>query len=159
MTRDIPCLTIWQPWASLIALGAKPFEFRGWRTPARLTNRRIGIHAGSRPVREVEVLKLLDQLSGLEEGRGTALRAELAVPLLEKVLKDPRCVPMSSIICTVIIAPSRSARALTGAEGGDSDRASEHVFAWPLRSIQPVQPMIPARGKQGFWLYPVEVAA
>ena len=27
-------LTIWQPWASLIIIGAKPFEWRRWRAPA-----------------------------------------------------------------------------------------------------------------------------
>lgn len=34
-------LTIWQPWASLIISGAKPYEFRGWRIPESLIGQRI----------------------------------------------------------------------------------------------------------------------
>ena len=43
-------LTIWQPWASLIIAGAKPFEFRGWRPPASLIGQRIVIHAAARKI-------------------------------------------------------------------------------------------------------------
>jgi hypothetical protein len=44
-------LTIWQPWASLIMIGAKPYEFRG-RSYLRYPNRRepgerVAIHAGA----------------------------------------------------------------------------------------------------------------
>lgn len=41
-------LTVWQPWATLIAIGAKPFEFRGWAAPKAYQGQRIAIHAGSR---------------------------------------------------------------------------------------------------------------
>jgi hypothetical protein len=44
--------TIWQPWASLIMIGAKPYEFRGRSYLAYidhpLPGERIGIHAGAR---------------------------------------------------------------------------------------------------------------
>jgi hypothetical protein len=50
-----PAITIWQPWATLIAIGAKPFEFRSWPVPARLIGQRIAVHAGARPVRCKEV--------------------------------------------------------------------------------------------------------
>ena len=45
-------LTIWQPWASLIAMGAKPYEFRGWKPPKSLIGQRLAIHAGARPVKK-----------------------------------------------------------------------------------------------------------
>lgn len=41
----MPVLTLWQPWASLIALGAKTIETRGWSTSHR---GRIAIHAAGR---------------------------------------------------------------------------------------------------------------
>lgn len=28
-------LSLWQPWATLIAIGAKQYETRGWSTPYR----------------------------------------------------------------------------------------------------------------------------
>ncbi len=51
-------LTIWQPWASLIVAGAKPFEFRGWRAPRSLIGQRIVIHAGATKVAQAEVVEL-----------------------------------------------------------------------------------------------------
>lgn len=47
-------LTIWQPWASLVMIGAKPYEFRRWDYRERqsgLQGQRIVIHAGARPVK------------------------------------------------------------------------------------------------------------
>ncbi len=38
-------LTIWQPWAQLLAIGAKEYETRGWPTKYRGP---IAIHAGAR---------------------------------------------------------------------------------------------------------------
>lgn len=40
-------LTIWQPWASLIAIGVKTVETRGWSTEYR---GRLAIHAAGRPM-------------------------------------------------------------------------------------------------------------
>lgn len=41
----IPVLTLWQPWASLVAIGAKTIETRGWATPYRGP---IAIHAAAK---------------------------------------------------------------------------------------------------------------
>lgn len=41
----IPVLSLHQPWASLIAIGAKRYETRSWPAPRALTGRRIAIHA------------------------------------------------------------------------------------------------------------------
>lgn len=45
-------LTLWQPWASLIACEAKEAETRSWPAPASLVGCRIAIHAAARPVRQ-----------------------------------------------------------------------------------------------------------
>lgn len=34
-TEGFPAITLWQPWASLVACGAKRWETRGWRTSYR----------------------------------------------------------------------------------------------------------------------------
>lgn len=41
-------LTLWQPWASLIALGVKTIETRSWAAPKSLIGQRIAIHASKR---------------------------------------------------------------------------------------------------------------
>lgn len=49
MAEGLPAITVWQPWASLIALGVKTIETRSWPAPDRLVGQRIGIHAARRP--------------------------------------------------------------------------------------------------------------
>lgn len=44
-------ITLWQPWATLIAVGAKTIETRSWDTPHR---GQLAIHAGSRMPRPGE---------------------------------------------------------------------------------------------------------
>ena len=43
-------ITLHQPWATLIADGAKTIETRSWRPPQTLIGQRIVIHAGKRLV-------------------------------------------------------------------------------------------------------------
>ncbi|MGG5811439.1 hypothetical protein [Falsiroseomonas sp. CW058] len=98
-----------------------------------------------------------------DAGRGTALRADLAVPLLQAAMRNPRALPLSSIVCTAVLSRPRRATTLTGAEGGDSERADHHVYAWPLFRIRALEPVVPATGRQGFWHHqvplPEEIAA
>ncbi|HAX75744.1 MAG TPA: hypothetical protein DCY88_07895 [Cyanobacteria bacterium UBA11372] len=56
---EIPALTLWQPWASLVFLGLKKYETRSWGTPYR---GQMWIHAAKRKVdwRAVQVLQALD---------------------------------------------------------------------------------------------------
>jgi len=42
----LPCLTIKQPWAALIAAGFKTVENRSYAPPKTIRGKRIGIHAG-----------------------------------------------------------------------------------------------------------------
>lgn len=73
-------LTIWQPWASLIMIGAKPYEFRRWdyreREPA-LEGQRIVIHAGVRPMKLDEVLDVIERQIG-------GVLADIALPVLRR---------------------------------------------------------------------------
>ena len=58
-------ITIWQPWAFLLAMGAKQYETRSWETAYRGP---IAIHAAKRPVR-----RIIDALTA--ELHWTTLRA------------------------------------------------------------------------------------
>lgn len=138
-------LTLWQPWASLIAIGAKPFEFRRWPAPRALWGQRIAIHAGARPVRKSEVDELIDDMSTW----GNGLDRDKTIDLLTISIS----LPLSHVLCTALLGRPQPARQLCeiGLLKADSDRVDEHVWGWPLTEIEPLMPPIPARGMQGLW--------
>ncbi len=154
-------LTIWQPWASLIMVGAKPFEFRGWDFQKRergLVGQRIVIHAGAREVKPAEVEDLLRRVGGEDDMTGLVI--DVARELLERVraAHKYRLLPLSAGLGTVKLGRPRNAGLIFGANVADSDRGAFN-FAWPLADVRPFAAPIPMRGAQGFWNWPEAAAA
>lgn len=153
-------LTIWQPWASLVMIGAKPYEFRRWDYRDReksLEGSRIVIHAGARPVYAVEVHEIIARM----EDKISSLRAEIAMPLLARLRDAHKCrgvVELSAGLGTAILGKPRRVSALFNSPA-DSDRIDHHMWAWPLTDIQPFAEPIMAKGAQGFWSWPFKVEA
>ncbi|WP_066923102.1 ASCH domain-containing protein [Methylobacterium sp. CCH5-D2] len=157
----IPAITIWEPWASLIIAGAKPYEFRGWAAPRAYHGTRIAIHAGARPVRKAEVADLIVRLRG-PQAWTTCLRPEIALPMLDRLHANPKAAVLSHVLGTAVLGLPIRAHEIVGEFGGilnDSDRAEHCNFAWPLTDIRPCIPPVPARGAQGFWPWGAEEAA
>lgn len=145
-------ITIWAPWSSLIAIGAKPYEFRKWSAPPGVRGR-IAIHAGVRKVKPAEVRSLLIQLKGAHPWR-TGLRPEIAIPFLDRLLLNPSLAPTGHIVATATLGTPVRADKVMGEFGGltnDSDRDDHFNFAWPLTDVEEMRPPVPARGAQGFW--------
>ena len=69
--NKMKALTLWQPWASLLAYGAKKYETRSWATKYRGP---IAIHAATRPV--IEILRTLDQHTIDAMGMALSSRAD-----------------------------------------------------------------------------------
>jgi hypothetical protein len=144
-------LTIWQPWASLIMAGAKPWEWRGWRAPRGIIGRRIVIHAGARKPLQKEIVAIIE---GIQIG-DSSLIADIALNFFDRV---PLCsYHLACGLGTAILG--ESIPALDWAQqhdksGLDSDRIDDSKWAWPLTDIQPFEPPIPCRGVQGFWNWP-----
>lgn len=143
---SIKVLTLRQPWATLIACGAKTIETRSWRpSPDELKpGDRLAIHAAKTYTFE-------EQFNvRLEPFKSCLIRA-----LNEGYWSAPE-LPLGGIIalCT-----------FTGAVPGDSPRLkdisdNEREFgyfgrgrwAWLLENVRAIEP-IPARGKQGIWTW------
>ena len=47
-------ITLWEPFASLIAAGLKMYETRSWAPPPSIVGQRIGIHAAARLIRHFD---------------------------------------------------------------------------------------------------------
>lgn len=153
MTEIFPTITIWQPWASLIAAGAKPYEWRGWPAPRRLVGKRVAIHAAARRVRTSELADLLCDLV-YRDSDLTSLDAQQAIPLLQRWIVRPELLPLSSVLCIATLGKSITAASYAerhGVSPADSDRIDHTKWGWPLTNIKLLQPFVPAKGTQGFW--------
>ncbi len=161
MSIAMKAITIWQPWATLIMIGAKPHEFRG-RSFREYINKpaigeRVVIHAGARPVRPAEVEDLLRRLDAeasgtcLDDAR-TCLDLDKARDLLLKVrtAHKYRFLPLGVALGTAVLGvPVRSCD-LFRMNVADSDRGAFN-WAWPLADIQHFEPPFPVIGSQGFF--------
>jgi len=135
-------LPLWQPWATLVALGAKRVETRHWPAPQWLIGQRIAIHA----------TKTKDHLAICrEEPFRTYVRA-------------PELLPLGAVIATVVLDRCSE---ITEASAAELEERSSHEFAfgyyapgrfaWVLRDVEPVTPPLPFRGSQGIFDVPDEL--
>lgn len=160
MTMMMKALTVWQPWATLIALKVKPYEFRGWPAPAWIVGARIAIHAGARKPRRGEIADLLIRLRSAEAWT-TGLKPG-ALEILDKAHADPAILPLSAVVCTAMVGgPVRSheIRAELGGPVNDSDRPEHSNWAWPMLDVEELMPPVEARGAQGLWNWREDVRA
>jgi hypothetical protein len=159
-------LTIYQPWASLIMAGAKPYEFRSWRPPASIIGQRIVIHASAKKVERDDVVHIYRALYFRDASEGfremaaeTCLHGEKAMPILNRFLQpDHDPLPMASGLGTAIIGEPKLGTAIAEEFGvpraNDSDRDEHANWGWPMLDIEIWPAPIPMRGKQGLWNWP-----
>lgn len=116
-------ISLWQPWASFIAIGVKPYETRHWAAPRHLWGQRIAIHAAKHPV--------------TKDDREWWQRVAGDMPL-----------PLGGYVCTAILGRPVPTDAV---EEDDYGNYGSGRWAWPLTDIEIIDPFIPAKGMQGFW--------
>jgi len=138
-------LTLTQPWASLVAVGAKRIETRSWSTPYRGP---LAIHAA----------KGLSSVGG-----AVGLHALVSRwPFSEKVYAE--ALPLGAIVATAVlrdiwtterIAAELERRVALGSadaefELGFGDYSSGR-FGWILGDVEPLPEPIPCKGSLGLW--------
>jgi len=130
-------LTLWQPWASLVALGVKRYETRSWRTSYR---GRLAIHAAKRVVP-------VDGYAG----------ALIAARLAEAGLRLAS-LPLGAVVATCTLVDCYPVESLwvelvdMGDERAFGDWSIGR-YAWQLADVVPLEEPIPARGKQRLWVW------
>ncbi|OBZ10535.1 2-oxoglutarate dehydrogenase E1 [Bacillus sp. FJAT-27264] len=133
------CLTIRQPWATLVALGEKNYETRSWRTAYR---GELAIHAG---------LKIDKAACGREPFQS----------ILAKHGYTEENLPTGVIIATGKLKECHDITGLNNVAQwmGENERAlgdyTEGRFAWELENVRPLVHHVPAKGRLGFWEYPL----
>lgn len=136
-TGGLRAISLTQPWATLVAIGAKRIETRSWRTPYR---GQLAIHAAktfptdARSRCHQEPIKATLMASGIESLADLPLGAVVAVGHLVD------CVPTESLTSI-----SRVERAF-----GDYTPGR---FGWLFEGVEPLPEPIPARGALGLWAW------
>jgi hypothetical protein len=142
-------LTIWQPWASLIAHGLKAYETRAWSPPADLIGQRLAIHAG-KTTRGLDVYAASCALQDPACPRMQALRQ---LSTAHGSLDD---LPHGAIIATARLAFAL----LTDGDLGAAVLPAEQALGdwrpgrWAWRLVDQVvlpRPIL-CSGQQGLWL-------
>jgi hypothetical protein len=137
--RSLPAVTVWQPWASLIALGPKTDEYRTLKLGDRFVGRWMAIHAGVHVVRAAFTMdpwpaKLAEH--GITEGNWTGHGGSL---------------PQRAVVALVrfdtplVVRPSSRPAFRAGRKYGD--------WAWPVveRINLNSHPLTDVVGRQGIW--------
>ncbi len=144
-------LTLTQPWATLVAIGAKKIETRSWQTCYRGP---LAIHA-AKGLGPVGGTKGLRDLCG-REPFCTVLTAwaneySKGYSSLADMVKRP-LFPLGAIIATcrlTVVAPTQNVK-VSDQERAFGDYTSGR-FAWVLEDVQMLPTPIPARGALGLW--------
>lgn len=123
-------ISLWQPWATAMALGEKKIETRGWYTGHRGW---LAIHAAKRWTREEKEIAE----DYLPEGTPIPLGAVVAVGKLIDCVR-------TEIIRDTLTPVERSWGSFTDGR-----------FGWVFSEILPIDP-VPFKGMQGFFNVPDE---
>ena len=163
-------ITLWQPWASLIALGVKTIETRSWPAPKALIGGRIAIHAAKRQPVEVGTRRLCsggtamwDYAHPHSDPVDLPLGAVVATATLADCVPITACTDETHHICLSGSGDLYEHWPLTGrhvddTEAGRNDQLPYGHFApgrwaWMLTDIEALPDPIPATGRQGVWTW------
>jgi hypothetical protein len=137
----VKAISLWQPWATLIAIGAKSFETRSWKTPHRGL---LAIHA-----------------SGNTENLTIIRQAPFANVLRNAKIFNPSELPLGSLLCLVNLVdiyPTDSMPPISAQERAFGDY-SPGRYAWKLEVVRIFETPLRQKGMQGVWALQPGLAA
>jgi activating signal cointegrator 1 len=148
-------ITLTQPWASLVAIGAKSVETRSWFTgpnPRGVGAQPLGLPLA---IHAAKGFPIEAQMLVAEEPFASALRRAFpnAASPRECIDQLPRGAVIATAVllhCVTVEHLERAPHILTPTERAFGNY-SPGRFAWRLWSIRPLSEPIPARGHLGLW--------
>ena len=133
-------ISLWQPWASLVADGVKSIETRTHDKYKWIIGQRIAIHAAKRFHREAAHII---RASG---GWTPELDAHYSTLDFRSLLDILNVWPAGAVVCTAFVA---EARWLTGVDSQATLCLADGLFGLVLRDVQKLQTPMFWRGAQG----------
>lgn len=149
--------TLWQPWASLVIEGAKPFEFRGYLPPPAVRGQRIVIHAAARKADRNEIGDILEDLEASRERAAQRCLKPAAHDILTRMLQRPDEIVYSAGLGTALVGEPRNGIEIAREEFGAREVNVGELDAnwgWPMLDIERWPNPVPMRGNRGPWVWP-----
>lgn len=147
MLKSMPCISLYQPWASLVAGGFKEYETRSWAAPTRYFGGLLAIHAAKHfTAEEARYMK----------------RFVLTYPDVREKLSPDGLLrpPLGAIVCVCRLVACYSSNKHFY-EVDDRERAfgdwSPGRFVWKLEVVKVPAAPIPLSGKQGIFQWEYEM--
>jgi len=149
--NSLRILTLWQPWASLVALGYKQYETRSWNG---WYGGDILIHAAKRKINPLEFDAACQLLS--EVDRSTILQhANATLGCVVAIAQVNDCVRM-------VAADQVSDWEIRINEVSELERSvgiwEEDRYAWPFENVRELPSPIPFKGAQGLRKSPPQLS-
>jgi activating signal cointegrator 1 len=141
------CLSLWQPWATLVAIGAKECETRSWET---LYRGPLAIHAAKKWNRE-----LVDICC--DEPFRSVLMPVLEDAMRQGLSFEEACeysLPRGAIVATVRLTNCVYIEPRTTPCWGNEQAFGNYAlgrFRWDLSDRRAIEPPVPCRGAQGLF--------
>lgn len=105
-------VTLWQPWASLIAAEVKRFETRSWAPPEALIGTRIAVHAAARKPEYALNRALETEMEARPESEFTTIRD--LNDRLSSLVSDG----LGDLPVQVLVVPDSTLQAIARVSGG-----------------------------------------
>lgn len=152
-------ITLWQPYAQLIADGVKPYETRSWKPPRHLIGQRIAIHAAKRKVREHDYYNTPNGVSwqmyfhhGVNWHKTIPYGAVVATAMLVDVFHVKEV--ESHCLKVEVLASPGLHTSIPIDPFGDYSLGR---YVWSLIDIEKLVIPVEAKGAQGFWKCDVSI--
>lgn len=146
-------LTVWEPWATAIALGWKPVENRTWPTKHRGA---LAIHASKRPPDNSDINEVLDIIYGVgasdvRPDTFAQRRSEFCTLLERHLGKVLAVVDVTGMLRNYVEA----GEALKTHRFGDDFYTGD--IGWHVENPRRLSEPVACRGAQGLWELPADV--
>lgn len=151
----LPAISIWQPWASLIAHGIKKNETRSWAPPAAYIGRTFAICSSKND-------KGLD-IYASEAGDGPGHPRTVALRRLFELHIRLDALPFGKVVAIGTLAKATRMPPLESDEPGAMERAlgdwTPGRWAWSFAEVKALPEPIDVIGKQGIFRLPYDAGA
>lgn len=153
MTQEVRIISLWQPWATLIALGLKQYETRSWSGHYR---GKLAIHAAKRPI----------DLEGRDKVQEVFKLVGVNVPTVKSAYPLGCIVAIADLKEPVLMMPDDGYAAPWEIRVGSISDLERTVgnwqpgrYAWRLENVIALPQPIPFKGAQGLRRLDGEIAA